>query len=46
MTETQDVVTSENIKFKKKTRKPFRKRTGSSEESNHSDEESCDNDIR
>jgi hypothetical protein len=46
MTETGDVVSSENVTFKKKIRKQFRKRTGSSEESNHSEEESGENDAR
>jgi hypothetical protein len=44
MTETQEAV-SEKIQFKKKKIKQLRKRTGSSEESDHSEEEK-DNDIR
>lgn len=46
MTETQDVVSSKNVKFKNKTKKQFRKRTDSSEESNDSEEERSDNDVR
>lgn len=44
MTETQESMLSENITFKKKKTKQLRKRTDSSEESNHSEEE--DNDVR
>ena len=46
MTETQDVVSSEKVTFKKKNIKQFRKRNDSSEESNHSEEEEDDNDVR
>lgn len=46
MTETQDVVSSGKITFKKKNIKQFRKRNDSSEESNHSEEEKYDNDVR
>ena len=46
MTETEDVVSSEKIPFKKKNRKQFRKRNDSPEESNHSEEEKDDNDVR
>jgi len=46
MTEVQDLMSSEDISFKKKNRKQFRKRSGSSEESNHSEEEKDDYDVR
>jgi len=45
MTETQDVVSSQKLTFKKKNRKQFRKRNDSSEDSNHSEEEKDDNDV-
>lgn len=46
MAETQDVVSSEKLTFKKKNRKQFRKRNDSSEESIHSEDEKDDNDVR
>jgi hypothetical protein len=45
MTETEEGMSSEHITFKKNKRKQLRKRTYSSEESNHSEEEK-DNGIR
>jgi hypothetical protein len=46
MTETQDVVSSEKLTFKKKNIKQFRKRNDSSEESIHSEEDKDGNDVR